>query len=333
MAFDLSALDAHFDGGPHNMPGVAAVAPLASFEEDPDNPRFEEDALAFELLVADVRARGLLQPVVVRRGSNGKLRIRFGARRYRAAVKLGLATLPYVLTEDARQFDDYAQVAENQQRTSLQPLELAVFAARKIASGEKRRVVAERLGLHRSALTHLLCLTGDVPPFVLELYHSNKCRSPYYLYQLRGLWQVSPQLVEQACAAAGEVDLRLIDSLGAAVQSQLASAPVSQGLDGGSENSLAGVAAGSACRKKRTPRKRSVSSSDGGSARADAPLELRPEWPQLFGLHRGRDVAIDVLTPASLDERVRLRFLDTGESVEAAASEVVLARVVRLHRA
>ena len=336
MAFDLSALDAHFDGGPHGTYGVAAVAPLASFEEDSDNPRFEEDTPGFELLVADVRAHGILQPVVVRRGSDGKLRIRFGARRYRAAVQLGLATIPYVLTEDARHFDDYAQVAENQRRSPMQPLELAVFAAKKLASGEKRGVVAERLGLHRSALTHLLCLTGEVPPFLLELYHSNKCRSPYYLYQLRGLWHASPQLVEQACAAAGAVDLRMIDSLGAAVQSQVANAPVSRGMEGQAGHAVASAgasaAAGAASRKKRTLRKRNGQSSDGLIESSAMPLELRQDWPQLFGIHRGREVAIDALTPASLEERVRLQFLDTGESVEAAASEVVLARVVQVRQ-
>lgn len=218
MVFDLSALDAHFAGPMANPSGAAAVAPLASFEVDPDNPRFEEDALSFDCLVADVRAHGILQPVVVRRLDSGKLRIRFGARRYRAAVKLGLATIPYVLTEDARQFDDYAQVAENQQRSPMQPLELAVFAAKKIAAGEKKSQVAERLGMHASALTYLLCLTGDVPPFILELYHTNKCRSPRYLYQLKGFWEAAAQMVERTCAAVAEVDLRLIESLAVEVK-------------------------------------------------------------------------------------------------------------------
>jgi ParB family chromosome partitioning protein len=128
MVFDLSALDAHLPNGP--VPGAAAFAPLASFEEDPDNPRFEDDPAAFELLVADVRQHGILQPVIVRRIGNGKLQIRFGARRCRAARELGLASIPYVVTEDARQFDDYSQVAENQHRANMQPLELAAFAAK-----------------------------------------------------------------------------------------------------------------------------------------------------------------------------------------------------------
>lgn len=42
---------------------------------------------------------------------------------------LGLADAPYVVTDDERQFDDYAQVAENEQRAPLQPLELAAFIA------------------------------------------------------------------------------------------------------------------------------------------------------------------------------------------------------------
>ena len=39
--------------------GKAARAPVDAFDESPCNPRFENDAAQFELLVEDVRARGL----------------------------------------------------------------------------------------------------------------------------------------------------------------------------------------------------------------------------------------------------------------------------------
>jgi hypothetical protein len=78
------------------------------------------------------------------------------------------------------------------------PFELAAFAAKKIAAGDKKNVVAGRLGLHPSALTHLLCLAGDVPAFMLELYHGNKCRSTRYPHQLRGFWEAAPRWSRRA---------------------------------------------------------------------------------------------------------------------------------------
>lgn len=113
MALDLSALDdMDFLRPPKAAPGHAERAPLSSFGEDPDNPRFESMPAEFAALVENVRKHGILQPVVVRRLDNGHLRIRFGARRFRAAVQLKLADAPYVVTQVPRQFDDYAQVAQ-----------------------------------------------------------------------------------------------------------------------------------------------------------------------------------------------------------------------------
>ena len=208
MALDLSALDI-MTAAPVF---VAPKAPLSSFEEDPDNPRFEFDGPDFDDFVDDVRERGILQPVVVREQPGGKLRIRFGARRYRAAVRLQLLELSYVITDDDRQFDDYSQVAENEKRKGLQPMELAKFIARKISAGSTKKEVAGRLKIDPSAVTHLLAL-ADAPNFILELYHSRKCRSPQYLYQLQKMLvknEKSAKIVERLCTEADEIDRRLL---------------------------------------------------------------------------------------------------------------------------
>lgn len=208
MALDLSALD-QAPIAPM-MQETAQRAPLDAFEEDPDNPRFEHDESAFLALVESVRAHGILQPVVVLRQADGKLRIRFGARRLRSARALGLPDLPYVVTDDERQFDDYAQVAENEQRAPLQPLELARFVERRLACGESKRAIAQRLGKDPSALTHLLSLAGEPPAFLLALYEEHRCRTPQYLYDLRRLSEQNPGHVAQACEGSFAIDRQFI---------------------------------------------------------------------------------------------------------------------------
>lgn len=214
MALDLSALDEDDSQVGTAAPGVLCRAPLSAFVEDPGNPRFERHPESFALLVQDIRERGILQPIVVRRLPDSKLMIRFGSRRYRAAQHLQLPDVPYVITEDERQFDDYAQVSENEKRQPLQPLELATFIERKRIAGEKKKVIATKLGLNPSSVTSLLALVQDPPSFILDLYHSRKCRSPQYLYELRRLWDSQPGLVEGRCAEAVEIDRRFIDSIG-----------------------------------------------------------------------------------------------------------------------
>jgi len=219
MKLDLSALDVPLVvRGPASL--VAPKAPLSRFEEDPNNPRIEfDDDPDFDDFVEDIRARGILQPLIVRtfEGSD-KLRIRFGARRYRAAVRIGLEEIPYVVTEDERQFDDYSQVAENERRRGLQPLELAKFIAKRLAQGEKKKEVAARLSFDPSAITHLLSLV-DAPSFLMELYHGKKCRNPQYLYELRRLHAKASEVVERRVAAAAAIDRRLVLALAEEVDS------------------------------------------------------------------------------------------------------------------
>ena len=121
---DLSELEAAVELGKSGSP---SLVPLNQLIEDPDQPRktFHPESLAE--LAADIKARGILQPVIVRPMENGAYKILFGARRYRAAMLAGLNEIPVFVASDPRQFNSYAQVAENRQREGLSPLEEAQF--------------------------------------------------------------------------------------------------------------------------------------------------------------------------------------------------------------
>lgn len=324
MGLDLSVLDGEADFMPSRA-GVAPRAVLALFEEDPGNPRFEHDAGEFELLVADVRARGILQPLVVRRLENGRLRIRFGARRYRAALAAGLADAPYVVTEDVRQFDDYAQVAENERRSKLQPLELATFAARKIAEGDRKALVAERIGIHPSAVTHLLCLAGDVPPFLLELYHARRCRTPVYLYRLLRLWRRDPHRVEAACAASSEVGAAFVGMLEAALEGTGdGGAPeVGESAPGDAQvvpAQLVQLAEGGASESLPTLRQAAAPAAVTGAGRSG---QVR-----LFGMWKGAEVLLVLRRRPSCSGMIVVRCRDGGDEVEAPLGEILLSSLV-----
>ena len=206
---DLSGLE-----GPSIRPGEAAQAPLSAFEEDPEQPRTEFDGPDFESLLDDIKQRGILQPIVVTKTGTGALRIRFGARRFRAALRLDLKAIPYVVASDPRQFDDYAQVSENEKRSNLQPLELAAFVKRKVDAGEQKNAIASRLGVPNATITFLLSML-DMPPVLRRAYDSHACRSPRLLYDLRGLHEKHPELVELAVKDAAELTKGFVEQLSA----------------------------------------------------------------------------------------------------------------------
>jgi len=188
------------------------TAPLSRFVEDPHNPRTEFHAEEFKALVEDIREHGILQPVVVVPLENDQLMIRWGARRLRAARELGLESLPYTIQTDARQQSDFAQVAENEQRAGLSPMDLAHFVERMVAKGMPKKDIAAKLRRDPAVVTHLLSL-ASAPAFILGLYQSGQCRQPEYLYHVRKLWETHPNIVEYHCARLESITPALLARL------------------------------------------------------------------------------------------------------------------------
>lgn len=96
--------------------------PLDEIHLNPEQPRkfFDEGALA--ALTASIREKGVLQPVLVReRGDTYELVA--GERRYRAAQRAGLETIPVVIRDvsDAESLE--VALVENLQREDLNPVE------------------------------------------------------------------------------------------------------------------------------------------------------------------------------------------------------------------
>ena len=216
MALDLSALD---DAIPHTPSATGAPLLLASslLAEDRNNPRTVFDEVTLKALAADIKERGILQPIIVQAAdATGRYMILFGARRYRAALLAGLVEIPCIVAQDKRQLDSYAQVAENHQREGLTPLEYAAFIAGRIAAGDKKKDIAARLNITPARLTYYVSII-DPPAFLLELYHAGKCTTPEYLYRLRNLHNNHPKEVENRTAAAAVITGPWLDELTAAL--------------------------------------------------------------------------------------------------------------------
>src|SRR6266480_2181122 len=98
--------------------------PVAAIRPNPQQPRehFDEESMA--ALAESIREVGVLQPVLVRAGGDG-FELIAGERRWRAARRIGLQTIPGIV----RTADDAAMlqqaIVENVQREELNPLEEA----------------------------------------------------------------------------------------------------------------------------------------------------------------------------------------------------------------
>ncbi len=154
---------------------VLADIPIADISPNPHQPRvhFDEESLAE--LTTSVQQIGVLQPILVRPSESGfGFEIVAGERRWRAAQRAGLTTIPAVI----RHTDDLASVeqalVENLHRQDLTPLEEAAAFLQLIEDfGLTHEQVAERVGKSRPAITNTLRLLG-LPPGVQRLLADGK---------------------------------------------------------------------------------------------------------------------------------------------------------------
>jgi ParB family transcriptional regulator, chromosome partitioning protein len=146
--------------------------PLDLVEPNPRQPRrvFEQAAIAE--LAESISARGVLQPIVVRKLTGGRYELVAGERRLRAAKLAGIAAIPAMV----RDADDWERLdlalAENMAREDLNAVEAARACALLVDDlGLTKGEVGRRVGRSRVAISNLIRLL-DLPEEALELIES-----------------------------------------------------------------------------------------------------------------------------------------------------------------
>ena len=149
---------------------------LSSITPNPQQPRehFDEEGLAS--LADSIREVGVLQPILVRRTGEDVYELIAGERRWRAARRVGLQTIPAIV----RNADDVAMlqqaIVENVQREQLNPLEEAAAYQQLIEDFElKHDDVAVRVGKSRATITNTLRLL-QLPPTIQRMVKEGALR-------------------------------------------------------------------------------------------------------------------------------------------------------------
>ena len=135
---------------------------------------FDEDNL--NDLTNSIKERGILQPIIVRKSNDDKSKFEIiaGERRWLAAQKAGLHTVPVVITEaDDLKSLEFA-IVENVQRHDLNPLEEAQGYKRLIDEfNYDQEKVSKFIGKSRSHITNSLRLLS-LPLEVIKLIETQK---------------------------------------------------------------------------------------------------------------------------------------------------------------
>jgi len=124
-----------------------------------NQPRTIFDTTALEELAQSISQLGIIQPLTVRKNSEGKYDLISGERRYRASKLLGLATVPaFIRLANDQELLEMALV-ENIQREDLNAIEIALTYEKLIEEIQlTQENLSKRVGKDRSTITNYLRL-------------------------------------------------------------------------------------------------------------------------------------------------------------------------------
>jgi len=173
------------DASPHSavLPEVFAQAQTASgqavvqialeqIEHNPYQTRYHFDKDALEELAESIKANGVVQPIVVRPGAEGKYLLILGERRCRASKLAGKTTISAIVRKVSDQQAAEMTVVENLQRQDLNCMEqAAAFGKLSRDFGLTQEQIGQRVGVSRESVSNymrLLKLPGTVMQYLQE---------------------------------------------------------------------------------------------------------------------------------------------------------------------
>ncbi len=119
--------------------------------------KIREEALSE--LVESIKATGVIQPVVLRPGANGRYQLVAGERRWLASKRAGRTTIPAVVRQISNEQAMEITIIENLQREDLNPVEQArAFERLSREFGLTQEQIATRTGKDRASIANFIRL-------------------------------------------------------------------------------------------------------------------------------------------------------------------------------
>ncbi len=159
--------------------GENMVHELNIFDVEPNKnqPRKHFDEEKLESLAASIKEMGVILPIIVVKQNNDMYLIIAGERRWRAAKKAGLKTIPAIIKDYKSKEAAEVAMIENLQREDLNPIEEAEGYRSLIETFSlTQEEISKRVGKSRTAITNSMRLL-NLPETVIKLIVSGELSS------------------------------------------------------------------------------------------------------------------------------------------------------------
>lgn len=154
-------LDALIPTGEPAIPVAGGVTQVEvdHIQRNPRQPRLKIRAEELSELAASISTHGVIQPLIVSPAENDRYTLIAGERRWLAAQKAGLKSVPVIVRHASNQEFLELALIENIQRADLNPLEEAEAYRQLVEEfGLSHDAVARQVGKSRTAVTNTLRL-------------------------------------------------------------------------------------------------------------------------------------------------------------------------------
>jgi ParB family transcriptional regulator, chromosome partitioning protein len=170
MGRGLAAL---LSNGSDSAPALRDVA-VELIHPNPEQPRRDFDGESLLALAESIKARGVLQPLVVRPLAGGSFELIAGERRLRAAKLAGLERVPAILRDHAESERLELALVENMAREDLNPVDEARACATLVDDlGVTKEELGRRVGRSRVAISNAIRLL-DLPDEALAMLQASE---------------------------------------------------------------------------------------------------------------------------------------------------------------
>ena len=185
---------------------------LDQIDDNPHQTRQEFERAALAELAESIKVQGVLQPVVVRPGKEGRFTLILGERRLRASQLAGQATIPVIVKRVSEQQAAEMTLVENLQRADLNCMEqAAAFATLSTEFKLTQEEIGKRVGVSREQVSNYMRLLslpegviGALQKGTLQYSHART------LLQLRDnvqIWKLAQKVIAEKMSVAKLEDL------------------------------------------------------------------------------------------------------------------------------
>ena len=179
---------------------------------NPTQPRHDFDEQALDDLAASIKSIGIIQPITLRQEEDGTYMIIAGERRFRAAQRAGLESIPAYIRKVSDDAVMEMALIENIQREDLNAIEVALaYQQLQTRNGITQEELALRVGKSRATVANFMRLLRL--PAEIQLALKDKHLSMGHARALLGIEDAEQQVALYHLIVAQDLSVRKVESL------------------------------------------------------------------------------------------------------------------------